>query len=92
MTAPQRWRCRICGTGPVADLVLSGVGGVVELHRLTCERCGAVGHYDLDRTRAVLPTQTVNGRFWTVEAAPVTSGRPSQSHQSLSQATTGGVS
>lgn len=68
MSMPQRWRCRVCGTGPVADLMLSEVGGVVELHRLTCERCGAIGHYDLDRTRAVQPNHTVNGRFWNGEA------------------------
>ena len=63
----QLWQCRVCHSTVVRDEVLAELGGSLQIHRLTCEQCGAVGHYDDDRTHAEHPTTTVNERFWCRE-------------------------
>lgn len=41
-----RWRCQRCGAEQVEDRLLGMVADGTAVHRLTCESCGAVSHYD----------------------------------------------
>ena len=40
------WQCRACSGQRVTDRLLGVVGQRLEIHRLVCEQCGAIGHYD----------------------------------------------
>ncbi len=40
------WQCGTCSGTRVTDKLLGVVGQRVAVHRLSCEACGATGHYD----------------------------------------------
>lgn len=49
-----RWQCRACSGKHVEDRLLGVVGEGTEVHRLKCEDCGAVSHYDRKRGQAAV--------------------------------------
>lgn len=59
------WQCRSCSGIEIRDRLLGVVGEQVEVHRLICETCGAVSHYD--RTGTSQPTKSLNNQFWWIE-------------------------
>ena len=56
------WQCRACYGEQVKDRLLAVVGGNTEVHRLTCQICGHISHYDLRKRRE--PTVSLDHAFW----------------------------
>ncbi len=64
--AEVRWYCLSCTSIQVTDRVLATIattGGSLQIHRVTCRSCGAVGHYDRHLEKEDSPTKTVNEQF-----------------------------
>ena len=58
------WQCQTCSGRRATDRVLATISNLFEIHRLICQRCGTVDHYDRQLAYAEGdPMQTVNGRF-----------------------------
>lgn len=62
----QRWQCQACRSFRVTDRLLGVVAETTEVHRLTCEDCKAVSHYDRAGNP---PTASLAGRFRVVAGA-----------------------
>ncbi|MBI3319827.1 MAG: hypothetical protein HYZ89_04495 [Candidatus Omnitrophica bacterium] len=75
MRKDEPWQCQACSSTHVTDRVLATISNAFEIHRLICQRCGAVDHYDHRLAQQEGgPVQTVNGRFRRVAgstASPV---------------------
>lgn len=67
-TSPERptwrWQCQTCGTGTVQDRLLGVVADGTAVHRLTCERCGAVSHYDRKPGTTAPMMQNTSNFLW----------------------------
>ena len=57
------WECTACSNSLVLNRILIANCGGLEVHRVTCEICRAVGHYDLDVRTGEHPTRTLNRIF-----------------------------
>ena len=65
------WQCTGCASPHVVDRILLLSGACLEVHRLSCQRCGAIGHYDRDLTKLMSPVRSVNGLFrWVANKRP----------------------
>ena len=63
-----QWRCRQCSSIKVTDRLLAVVGQQMEVHRLSCESCRQVGHYD--RNGVGTPQANLNRTFeWITSAS-----------------------
>lgn len=61
------WHCRECLGSRAKDRTLGIVAEKLEIHRLICEDCGVVGHYDCEGNGH--PKESLHGRFKWVETA-----------------------
>jgi len=60
----------------VEDRLLGVVGGLLEVHRLTCAACGAVSHYDRKRGGGRVAARSAEHFVWIPEpGAPPPSAR-----------------
>ena len=61
----MRWQCQLCSSVRVTDIALGMIEGSTEVHRLICEGCGAVNHYDRKAGKPE-PTRSLSGTFTRV--------------------------
>ena len=72
--AEDLWQCQVCRGVRVCSRAVFSVGHAAKLHRIICEACGAVGHYEAPSRNGAAPTTTYNGKFRVMASSCEASG------------------
>ena len=57
------WQCQVCRSVRVNQRAVFSAHSAATLHRIICEACGTVGHYDTPSRDGITPLTTHNRKF-----------------------------